>query len=104
MPILFLTACDEVDQISYCDEELTPIFCQMKNPLNKDIFKVCMDGVAKARGTTGNYTTHDDEDLDSVVKACTKASKNRNRLYETECKPHPRYVAQQEFCKGKPND
>lgn len=56
--LLFLTGCYEYDR-----------------KLQAEVFDKCLMRAAEAR-SGGDYTTHDDEDFDEVVKQCSYAAGN----------------------------
>lgn len=94
--VLFLTGCGE--SAPYCERDYDPVSCDSASVMDKDLFEMCLDKMALARSSKGgNYTANDDEDLDEVVKAC-KSAASLYYDHQEECRPNPRYVAQQEFC------
>jgi len=102
--VFLLTACD--GPVPFCEREYEPVECTKTARTtfdhNPETFKICMDALSKARSSNGgNYTTHDDEDLDSAIKQCRYAADNIRNHPVTVCVANPRLVAQQKHCNKK---
>jgi len=98
LTVLLVTACNE-EQYSYCKEEIIPTICKHSNPEKVELYKFCLEQLAGMRGSQGgDYTTHDDEDIDHAIRQCQRSAYYTSGSGKKVCEPNPEYVAQQEHC------
>lgn len=102
LSVFALGACD--DRPSICSRSIYPIDCQRPNPERIRIFEVCLNSLGDMRNSGGgDYTTHDDEDIDQAVKACQSSSGYVANSVPGKkvCVINEEYKKQQELCAEK---